>query len=117
MTSSVIGLDTSKSWFQVHGTDASGQAVRRKLPRHKLLTFFANMPRSIVGLEACGGAHHWARELAALGHEPRLMPARYVRPYVKTNKHDALMPRHAGKLSRGRVCGSCRPRWSISKRC
>ena len=73
----------------MHGIDASGQAVRRKLPRHKLLTFFANMPRSIVGLEACGGAHHWARELAALGHEPRLMPARYVRPYVKTNKHDA----------------------------
>jgi transposase len=89
MTSSVVGLDTSKSWFQVHGIDASGQAIRRKLPRHKLLTFFANMPRSIVGLEACGGAHHWARELAALGHEPRLMPARYVRPYVKTNKHDA----------------------------
>jgi transposase len=89
MNTAVIGLDTSKSWFQVHGIDDSGRALRRKLPRHKLLTFFVNMPRSIIGLEACGGAHHWARELAALGHEPRLMPARYVRPYVKTNKHDA----------------------------
>jgi transposase len=85
----VIGLDTSKSWFQVHGVDASGQVLRRKLPRQKVLAFFANLPRAIIGLEACGGAHHWARELAALGHEPRLMPARYVRPYVKSNKHDA----------------------------
>jgi transposase len=74
---------------EVHGVDASGQVVRRKLPRPKVLAFFANLPRAIIGLEACGGAHHWARELAALGHEPRLMPARYVRPYVKSNKHDA----------------------------
>jgi transposase len=89
MTIAVVGLDTSKNWFQVHGVDGSGPVLRRKLPRQKVLPFFANLPRSIIGLEACGGAHHWARELAALGHEPRLMPARYVRPYVKTNKHDA----------------------------
>ncbi|WP_192258018.1 IS110 family transposase [Mesorhizobium caraganae] len=90
MTIITIGLDTSKSWFQVHGVDADGQAVvRRKLPRSKVLNFFANLPPCTVGLEACGGAHYWARELAKLAHMPRLMPARYVRPYVKTNKHDA----------------------------
>lgn len=90
MTIVTIGLDTSKSWFQVHGVDEDGQAVvRRKLPRSKVLEFFANLPPCTVGLEACGGAHHWARELAKLGHIPKLMPARYVRPYVKTNKHDA----------------------------
>ncbi|PDQ22641.1 IS110 family transposase [Mesorhizobium sanjuanii] len=90
MTIITIDLDTSKSWFQVHGVDEDGQAVvRRKLPRSKVLNFFANLPPCTVGLEACGGAHYWARELAKLGHMPRLMPARYVRPYVKTNKHDA----------------------------
>lgn len=90
MTIVTIGLDTSKSWFQVHGVDEDGQAVvRRKLPRSKVLEFFANLPPCTVGLEACGGAHYWARELTKLGHIPKLMPARYVRPYVKTNKHDA----------------------------
>ena len=85
-----IGLDTSKSWFQVHGVDENGQTIiRRKLARGKVLSFFANLPPCVVGLEACGGAHHWARELTKLGHNARLMPARYVRAYVKTNKHDA----------------------------
>jgi transposase len=85
-----IGLDTSKSWFQVHGVDETGQAVlRRKLPRTKVLQFFGGIERCVIGLEACGGAHFWARELGKLGHEVRLMPARYVRAYVKTNKHDA----------------------------
>src|SRR3954462_8130312 len=87
MTIAVIGLDTSKNWFQVHGVDASGQ-VLRKLPRQKALTFFANLPRAIIGLEACAGAHHWARELAALGHEPRLIPPPYVKPFVKRQKND-----------------------------
>ena len=85
-----IGLDTSKSWFQVHGVDESGQAVlRRKLARGKVLAFFAGVEPCVVGLEACGGAAFRARELAKLGHDVRLMPARYVRAYVKTNKHDA----------------------------
>jgi transposase len=85
-----IGLDTAKSWFQVHGVDESGRVVlRRKLARGKVLQFFAGLTRCVIGLEACGGAHFWARELIKLGHDARLMPARYVRAYVKTNKHDA----------------------------
>lgn len=63
--------------------------LRRKLARSKVLSLFANIPSCVVGLEACGGSHFWARELTKLGHEARLMPARYVRAYVKTNKHDA----------------------------
>ena len=85
-----IGLDTAKSWFQVHGVDESGRvALRRKLARGKVLQFFAGLTPCVIGLEACGGAHFWARELIKLGHDARLMPARYVRAYVKTNKHDA----------------------------
>src|SRR3954462_4101977 len=64
-------------------------ALRRRLAREKVREFFANLPPCLVGLEACGAAHYWARELAKLGHTVRLMPPQYVRPYVKTNKHDA----------------------------
>ncbi|HYM53342.1 MAG TPA: IS110 family transposase [Candidatus Dormibacteraeota bacterium] len=85
-----VGLDIAKSMFQLHGTDRLGKPVlRRKLPRSKMLEFFANLPSCRIGLEACGGAHYWARELTKLGHEVRLMPPQYVKPYVKTNKHDA----------------------------
>jgi transposase len=85
-----IGLDLAKNWFQVHGADAQGRPVlRKKLARGKLLEFFANLPPCLIGMEACGSAHHWARELSKLGHEVRLMPPQYVKPYVKTNKHDA----------------------------
>ena len=89
-TSTIIGLDIAKSSFQVHGIAASGRpTLRRKLRRGKVLEFFANLPVCLIGMEACGGAHHWARELTKLGHEVRLMPPQYVKPYVKTNKHDA----------------------------
>jgi transposase len=85
-----VGLDLAKSWFQVHGADAQGRPVlRKKLARGKVLEFFAGLPPCLVGMEACGSAHHWARELVKLGHEVRLMPPQYVKPYVKTNKHDA----------------------------
>jgi transposase len=85
-----IGLDTSKTWFQIHGCNAAGEGVLRlKLPRSKMLNFFANLRPCTVGMEACGGAHYWARALSDLGHTVRLMPARYVKPYVKTNKNDA----------------------------
>jgi transposase len=81
---------TIKNLFQVHGADAQGRPVlKRKLARGKVLEFFATLPRCLVGLEACAGAHYWARELTKLGHEVRLMPPQYVRAYVKTNKHDA----------------------------
>ena len=89
MAMMTIGLDISKSWFQVHGISDDGEILRRKLARGKVLDFFSRLPRCVVGLEACGSAHYWARELIKLGHEARLMPARYVRVYVKTNKHDA----------------------------
>jgi transposase len=86
----VIGLDLAKHVFQVHGADAAGVPVLRKvLRRHDVLAFFGRLPRCLVGMEACATAHHWAREISALGHEVRLIPPRYVRPFVKRNKNDA----------------------------
>jgi transposase len=85
-----IGLDLAKNVFQVHGVDASGRAVvRRQLRRSQVLPFFEKQAACLVGIEACATSHHWAREIAKLGHEVRLMPARYVKPYVKRNKNDA----------------------------
>ncbi|MEE9587561.1 MAG: IS110 family transposase [Hyphomicrobiaceae bacterium] len=90
MEVSTIGLDIAKSVFQVHGVDGSGATVmRRQLRRRQLLGFFAKQPPCLVGMEACATAHHWAREIGALGHEVRLMPPHYVKPYVKRNKNDA----------------------------
>jgi transposase len=84
-----IGLDLAKSVFQVHAVDDAGKVVvRKRLRRGQVLTFFAGIAPCLVGLEACATAHHWARELIALGHEARLMPPNYVRAYVKRNKHD-----------------------------
>jgi transposase len=85
-----IGMDTSKSVFQLHGVDGSEQPVlRRKLRRRQVLEFFEKLPATRVGMEACGGAHHWAREIGALGHEVRLLPPQLVKPYVPRNKNDA----------------------------
>lgn len=85
-----IGLDIAKRVFQAHGVDAAGKAVlRRKLGRSEVLAFFERLPPCLVGIEACGTAHHWAREIGALGHEVRLMPPAYVKPYVKRGKTDA----------------------------
>ena len=81
---STIGLDLAKNVFQVHGVDDEGQVViRRQLRRRQILTFFAKLPPCLIGMEACATSHYWARELRKLGHEVRLMPARYVKPYVK----------------------------------
>jgi len=89
-TVSTIGLDLAKSVFQVHGVDESGAAVlRQRLTRSRLLKFFAKLPPCLVGMEACASSHHWARQLIALGHDVRLMPAQYVKPYVKRGKNDA----------------------------
>src|SRR5262252_941061 len=75
-----IGLDLAKHVFQIHGVDASGAVVvRKQLRRDQVVAFFAALPRCVVGLEACPTAHHWARELQAVGYEVRLMPAQYVR--------------------------------------
>ena len=85
-----IGLDLAKHVFQVHGVDAEGATVLRKqLRRAQVLAFFSRLPPCLVGLEACATAHYWGRELRAFGHEVRLMPARYVKAYIKRNKHDA----------------------------
>lgn len=89
-TVTTIGLDIAKSVFQVHGVDAAGGIVlRQRLTRSRMLKFFAKLPRCLVGIEACASSHYWARELVALGHDVKLMPAQYVKPYVKRSKNDA----------------------------
>jgi len=85
----VLGIDVAKNVFQIHGVDASGKEVfRQKLSRAKLKPFMATQSKCLVGMEACGGAHHWAREFQTLGHEVKLMAPQYVKPYVKRNKND-----------------------------
>jgi transposase len=84
-----IGMDTSKHFFQLHGVDAAERVVlRRKLRRNQVLAFFAKLPPTVVGMEACGAAHYWARELRKLGHEVKLMAPQHVKAYVKRNKND-----------------------------
>jgi transposase len=85
-----IGLDIAKSVFQVHGVDAKGHVViRRQLKRRYVLAFFEKVAPCLIGIEACASAHHWSRQLQALGHTVRLMPPAYVKPYVKRQKNDA----------------------------
>lgn len=85
-----VGLDIAKHVFQVHGVDQDGNAVlRRKLRRAEVVSFFDELSPCLIGIEACATAHHWARVLMNLGHEVRLMPASYVKPYVKRQKNDA----------------------------
>lgn len=85
-----IGLDLAKSIFQTHGIDEHGDVVlRRRLRRSEVLTFFSRLPSCLVGMKACATSHHWARELALLGHSVRLIPPPYVKPYVRRGKNDA----------------------------
>jgi len=89
-TITTIGFDIAKSVFQVHCVDAEGKVIlRRQLKRRYVLAFFQKLPPCLVGIEACASAHHWSRELQALGHTVRLMPPAYVKPYVKRHKNDA----------------------------
>src|SRR5450631_3361269 len=84
-----IGMDTSKHIFQLHGVDAAEQPVlRKKLRRSEVLTFFAKLAPTVVGIEACGAAHYWARMLIGLGHQVKLMAPQLAKPYVKRNKND-----------------------------
>jgi transposase len=89
MKITTVGIDLAKALFQVHGVDEHGKAVLRKqLKRKDVLSFFANLQPCLIGMEACGGAHYWARKLSGLGHTVRLMAPQFVKPYVKTNKSD-----------------------------
>ena len=119
MEITTIGLDLAKSVFQVHGVDATGQVVVRKsLRRAQMLPFFAKLPPCLVGMEACGTSHHWARELIKLGHEVRLMPPAYVKPYVKRGKTDAADAEAICEAVTRPTCGSCRSsRPSSRRRC
>ena len=85
-----VGMDTSKRIFQVHGVDASEHpSLRKKLSRDGMVSMFKAMPPTVIGIEACGSSHHWARTLSALGHEVRLIAPQLARPYVKRGKNDA----------------------------
>jgi transposase len=90
MKATTFGIDLAKNVFQIHGVDEFGKTVvKKQLRREQVTRFFANVPVALIGMEACGSAHHWARQLQALGHDVRLMAPQFVKPYVKTNKNDA----------------------------
>lgn len=90
MKITTIGIDLAKAVFQVHGVDGYGKVVvRKQLKRKDVLMYFATLPPCLIGMEACGSAHYWARTLMAYGHEVKLMAPQFVKPYVKTNKNDA----------------------------
>jgi transposase len=90
MEITTIGIDLAKNVFQVHGVDAQGKPVLKKqLKRDQMAVFFANLKPCLIGMEACGSAHYWARKLQAQGHDVKLIAPQFVKPYVKTNKHDA----------------------------
>ena len=91
MTVKTVGLDLAKDVFQVHGISENGRVIFNKaIKRAKLLAFFETLPPCVVGMEACGSSHHWGRQLSKLGHDVKLMPAGYVKPYVKRGKNDAV---------------------------
>lgn len=89
MSTITIGLDIAKTVFQVHGEEAGKIILQKRLRRTQVADFFAKLPRALIGIEACGSSHYWARTLHGLGHEVRLIPAAYVKPFVKRNKTDA----------------------------
>jgi transposase len=90
MKITTVGIDLAKNVFQVHGIDVHGKVLLKKqLRRDQMATFFVNLPPCLIGIEACGSAHHWARKLQSMGHTVRLMAPQFVKPYVKTNKNDA----------------------------
>ena len=106
-----VGIDIGKTTFHLIGFDGRGAIVlRQKVSRAQLERRFAALPPCLVGMEACCGAHHVGRQLAALGHAVRLIPAQYVKPFVKSNKNDFrdAAPRPSPRRSYARPCASCR---------
>jgi transposase len=90
MKATTIGIDLAKNVFQVHAVNEYGKTILKKqLKRDQMAEFFANLPAALVGMQACSGAHYWARKLTGMGHDVRLMAPQFVKPYVKTNKNDA----------------------------
>ena len=90
MKVSTVGIDLAKNVFQLHGVNELGKTVfKKQLRRDQMADFFVNLPACLIGMEACGGAHYWARKLQGFGHTVKLMAAQFVKPYVKTNKNDA----------------------------
>jgi hypothetical protein len=118
MQVAIVGLDIAKHVFQLHGVDSNSKVVlRRRLHRQEVVPFFANLTLCVVGLEACDGAHYWARRLKAAGHTVRLIAPQFVKPFVKSNKNDAndaeAMVDISGSAGRNRLvcapdCGSKR---------
>ncbi|HAC30487.1 MAG TPA: IS110 family transposase, partial [Marinobacter hydrocarbonoclasticus] len=89
MNVTTIGIDLAKTVFSIHGTDQHGKVVvRKRLNRPKLLPYIAQLPPCLIGMEACSGAHHWAREMTKLGHDVRIIAPRFVAPYRKSSKND-----------------------------
>jgi transposase len=118
MEISTIGIDLSKTTFHLIGLGPHGDIVlRKKLSRKQLLTYTATRKPMLIGMEACAGAHYLARALRDQGHDARLMPAQYVKPYVKTNKNDYLDAEAIAEACSGRRCVSCRPRTTSSWIC
>lgn len=90
MNIKTVGIDLAKNVFQIHAVNEYGKtALKKQLKRSQVAAFFANLPSCLIGMEACGSAHHWARKLQGFGHTVRLMAPQFVKPYVKTNKNDA----------------------------
>ena len=90
MNITTIGIDLAKSVFQLHGIDSYGKVlIKKQIKRAQMAEYFVNLKPCLIGMEACGSAHHWARKLEGFGHTVKLMPPQYVKPYVKTNRNDA----------------------------
>lgn len=113
------GIDLAKSVFQVHGVDSKGKTVlKKRLKRDQMADFFIALPPCLIGLEARGSAHHWARKLMSFGHAVRLMAPQFVKPYVKSNKNDVADAEASVKQLAGPICALCQSsRWSSRRFC
>jgi transposase len=113
-----VGIDLGKTLFHLVGLNERGEVVvRKKFSRKQLLHFTANLQLELIGMEACGGSHFLGRALREQGHEVRLMPAQYVKPYVKTNKSDYIDAERSRRQWDGRRCALCRSRVMTSWIC
>jgi transposase len=119
MEITTIDVDLAKNVFQVHGVDQRGKTVLRKqLRREQMVEFFAKVSPCLVGMEACGSAHHWARVLQGQGHTVRVIASQFVKPYVKSNKSDAADAEAICEaVARPQTCALCRSRAWSSRPC